>query len=84
MVTAHPAPATATATRTAAGATARACVDCTGDLAHCHGSLLVHPDGGCECTEAGCHLGPAHHVLFLPCAEAACGCPGGEAGERAA
>lgn len=45
------------------------CVTCERDLDHCHGTLVVHPDGGVECTEPGCaDVDRARHALVIDCA----------------
>jgi hypothetical protein len=45
------------------------CADCTHDAEHCHGTLVLHPDGTVECTDLVCtELGRERHdlVLVLP------------------
>ncbi len=42
------------------------CFDCSAELDHCHGSLVVHVDMAVECTEPGCvDLHVARHTLAL-------------------
>lgn len=51
------------------------CESCTGDLIHCHGTLVIHADGTTECTDDGCpgaHL--ALHELRLVCEVSDKGC----------
>jgi hypothetical protein len=54
------------------------CPDCTAELDHCHGSLVVHLDAAVECTEPGCvDLDRVRHALaVLACEEVdgACTC----------
>lgn len=46
------------------------CPSCVRNLNHCHGTLIVHPDGGTECTEPACVEAHAStHYLVLECAE---------------
>ena len=45
------------------------CASCVTGVDHCHGTLVVHPDGGfAECTDARCadddHL---RHSLIVAC-----------------
>jgi len=45
------------------------CVDCAAALEHCHGTVVLHEDGGtAECTEPGCRdVDPARHALVICC-----------------
>ena len=56
------------------------CSDCTADLDHCHGSLVLHLDAVVECTGPGCvDLDRVRHSLaVLTCEEVdgACTCVG--------
>jgi hypothetical protein len=51
------------------------CLSCTGELDHCHGTLILHEDGAVDCTEPGCRdLDQARHRLTIICAEVDGGC----------
>ncbi|MFE0026920.1 hypothetical protein [Amycolatopsis sp. NPDC059021] len=54
------------------------CASCTAGIDHCHGTLVVHPDGGfAECTDDGCTDDDrVRHALIIDChtLDAACGC----------
>lgn len=51
------------------------CYDCEQDLEHCHGTVLVHPDGFTECTDGpACRLGRDLHGFEAPCEDADCPC----------
>lgn len=53
------------------------CPDCTGELDHCHGALVLHAGGDVECTDRDCaDLAVARHELVAACGEVApvCGC----------
>lgn len=53
----------------------RECFDCDGDVDHCHGTLVVHPAGGAECTEDGCADRDRHrHTLVTDCGLDGCRC----------
>jgi hypothetical protein len=40
------------------------CADCLDDLDHCHGTLVVDPDGMAECTDDNCRdIRPERHLL---------------------
>ncbi len=44
------------------------CMRCERDLDHCHGTLVVHVDGGSDCTEPGCDdLDGVRHTLVVDC-----------------
>lgn len=44
------------------------CVRCSHDLDHCHGTLVVHVDGGVDCTEPDCFdTDVVRHVLVVDC-----------------
>jgi hypothetical protein len=46
------------------------CTDCTAELEHCHGTLIVHADGAVDCTKQDCSdWDPARHSLRLNCAD---------------
>jgi hypothetical protein len=48
---------------------------CERDLDHCHGTLVVHPDGYVECTEPDCSdVDRARHTLAVDCAAVLFGC----------
>ena len=48
---------------------------CDDELAHCHGVLLRHDDGRCECIEApGCDGAEPAHEWAVACAEVGCAC----------
>ncbi|GAA3565197.1 hypothetical protein GCM10022222_56180 [Amycolatopsis ultiminotia] len=54
------------------------CAFCTDGIDHCHGTLVVHPDGGfAECTDPGCaDLDRIRHGLIIDChaVDPGCGC----------
>jgi hypothetical protein len=44
------------------------CASCIADLDHCHGTLVIHPDGAVECTEIRCFdLETERHPLTIDC-----------------
>jgi hypothetical protein len=46
----------------------------------CHGTLVLHADGGVECDhETTCGLDELQHDLWVACDELGCGCTGDEA-----
>ena len=48
---------------------------CDDELAHCHGVLVRHADGRCECLEGpACDGGPPLHEWVVGCAEVGCPC----------
>ncbi len=50
--------------------TGMTCVSCRTGLDHCHGTVLVHVDGGLECTEPDCvDAVLLRHTLVIRCAE---------------
>ena len=53
---------------------AAGCADCRAGLAHCHGTLLVHEEGGADCTDPACDASAARHTLSTSCAEVGCPC----------
>ena len=53
---------------------------CEQELAHCHGTLVLHADGTVECGEqATCEADDAQHGLWVACDELGCGCVGDDA-----
>jgi hypothetical protein len=51
------------------------CGDCARDVDHCHGALVVHDDGGVECTAPNCDdIDPARHGMVMDCAGTLPGC----------
>ena len=53
---------------------------CGTDLAHCHGTLVLHADGTVECDhEDACGADEPQHRLWVACDELGCGCVGDEA-----
>jgi hypothetical protein len=51
------------------------CLDCSLDLDHCHGTLVVHSDRTAECTLAACELADLlRHPFVLDCAAVQGGC----------
>ncbi|WP_181777272.1 hypothetical protein [Amycolatopsis pittospori] len=57
------------------------CVLCSGGLDHCHGTLIVHLEGGfTECGEPGCvDLDFVRHSLTIDCLDVDGGCSCAEA-----
>ena len=56
-----------------------ACWSCATAVDHCHGTLVLHADGGIDCDEvATCGADPGRHEWWLTCAELAwrCSCTG--------
>jgi hypothetical protein len=52
---------------------------CEEELAHCHGVLVRHADGRCECIGTpGCGGDEPTHDWAVACAEVGCPCGGGE------
>ena len=48
---------------------------CEEALAHCHGVLVRHADGRCECLDdPGCDAGAPTHDWAVGCAEVGCPC----------
>ena len=48
---------------------------CEDELAHCHGVLVRHADGRCECTEhPTSDAGDPAHGWAVGCAEVGCRC----------
>ncbi|MGH3437240.1 MAG: hypothetical protein ACRDRN_12315 [Sciscionella sp.] len=46
------------------------CADCTNEIDHCHGTLVIHGGGLTECHEPECaNLDPARHALRIDCHE---------------
>lgn len=51
------------------------CRDCATGRAHCHGTLIRHPAGQCQCTEPGCeHAELFLHSLTIDCDALGCCC----------
>ncbi|HEY3470552.1 MAG TPA: hypothetical protein VGL47_35830 [Amycolatopsis sp.] len=54
------------------------CASCDAGIDHCHGTLVVHPEGGfTECTDAACvDADRVRHGLIVDCQAlgAGCGC----------
>jgi hypothetical protein len=51
------------------------CVACARDLDHCHGTLVVHVDGGPDCTEPRCDdPDPVRHAMLVDCVSTALRC----------
>lgn len=51
-----------------------ACVECDGELDHCHAAWVLHPDGHEECLVLSCHLGPESHAVLVVCGDVDPGC----------
>lgn len=52
------------------------CDKCT-ELIHCHGTLVLHADGGSECTEPDCSADAFAHEFVLLCSDVGgCACAG--------
>jgi hypothetical protein len=48
---------------------------CEDELAHCHGVLVRHADGRCECIEGpACDAAEPTHRWAVACGEVGCGC----------
>lgn len=45
------------------------CVECDGDLDHCHGTWIAHRDGTGECTVTHCHAEVDGHTIVIDCVE---------------
>jgi hypothetical protein len=44
------------------------CARCVSDIDHCHGTVILHPQGVVECTEPECHdLDQVRHALSVDC-----------------
>ena len=53
---------------------------CAADLAHCHGTLVLHADGSVECDHVDvCDADELQHELWVACDELGCGCVGDDA-----
>ena len=53
---------------------------CGTELAHCHGTLVLHADGTVECDGIDvCDADEAQHELWVSCDELRCGCVGDDA-----
>jgi hypothetical protein len=52
------------------------CASCDARIDHCHGTLVVHPEGGfAECTEPACGDGDRlRHALIVDCPAVGGGC----------
>jgi hypothetical protein len=52
------------------------CAFCTSGIDHCHGTLIVHPDGGfAECADPGCtDPDRIRHGLIIDCHTVDGGC----------
>ncbi|WP_086846140.1 hypothetical protein [Amycolatopsis kentuckyensis] len=52
------------------------CASCDAGIDHCHGTLVVHPEGGfAECTDQGCADGDrVRHGLIVDCQGVGGGC----------
>ncbi|MEA5365129.1 hypothetical protein VA596_36735 [Amycolatopsis sp., V23-08] len=52
------------------------CASCDAAIDHCHGTLVVHPEGGfAECTDPGCVDGDRlRHGLIVDCQTLGGGC----------
>ncbi|EHR59239.1 hypothetical protein [Saccharomonospora cyanea] len=60
------------------------CVSCRTGLDHCHGTVVLHVDGGADCTDPGCaDVQLLRHTLVIRCedVESGCGCEGDRYGE---
>jgi hypothetical protein len=55
------------------------CRDCRAGLDHCHGTIIHHPVGRSECTEADCVAPELFlHTFFIDCDVIGCGCADAE------
>ena len=53
---------------------------CAADLAHCHGTLVLHADGSAECDDVEvCGADESQHELWVACDQLGCGCVGDDA-----
>lgn len=50
------------------------CRDCDQQLWHCHGTLVLHPDGSAECTDPGCPDPRSPHSFRIDCTEISAAC----------
>lgn len=52
------------------------CASCDAGIDHCHGTLVVHPEGGfTECTDAACSDGDrVRHGVIVDCQALGSGC----------
>ncbi|MDQ7807069.1 hypothetical protein Q5425_25290 [Amycolatopsis sp. A133] len=52
------------------------CASCHARIDHCHGTLVVHPEGGfAECTDPACQDGDrVRHALIVDCQGIGSGC----------
>lgn len=51
------------------------CAGCVSSLDHCHGTLVVHVDGGAECTDPSCDdTDQLRHDLAVDCPSTVIGC----------
>jgi hypothetical protein len=51
------------------------CQDCSLDVDHCHGTLVVHSDRALECTDAACELPDLlRHSFVVDCVAVLGGC----------
>ncbi|SDW54907.1 hypothetical protein SAMN05421504_101873 [Amycolatopsis xylanica] len=52
------------------------CALCAAELDHCHGTLIVHPNGDVECMEPDCtDLDAVRHEFTIDCLTVEGGCP---------
>lgn len=49
------------------------CRECEDDLAHCHGTVILHVGRRAECTE-DCGDPEMDHTFTIDCAAIGCGC----------
>ena len=55
------------------------CRPCAAGDHHCHGTLVLHADGGAECDEAAtCETREDLHEWWIACVDLGCGCTGDE------
>lgn len=50
------------------------CRLCENDLAHCHGTVILHPTARPECTEPDCETPEFVHAFTVDCTAVGCAC----------
>lgn len=60
------------------------CRYCAGDVAHCHGTVIVHVTARPECTEPDCETPEVAHAFTVDCIAVGCACDDVAPGRRIA